>query len=45
MHKHYNNLQRILKQNLFTKVIKNAEQQGLGSEVLDLVIKGVERNS
>ncbi len=44
-HKYYNCLWWILKQKLFTKVIKNAEQQGLDSGVLDLVIKGVEGKS
>jgi hypothetical protein len=29
-HQHYNYLQSILNQKLFTKDIKNAEQQGLG---------------
>ncbi len=31
-HKHYNYLQRILKQKVFTKVIKNAKFEGLGAE-------------
>ncbi len=32
-HKYYNFLQLVLKQKLFTKVIKNAEQAGLGLRV------------
>jgi hypothetical protein len=34
-HKYYNFLQLILKQKLFTIVIKNAEQAGLGLRVPD----------
>ncbi len=32
----------MLKQKSFTKVIKNPKQQGLGLEILDFVIKGVD---
>jgi hypothetical protein len=32
MHKHYNYLQLILKQKVFTKSIENAELKGLGEE-------------
>ncbi len=35
----------MLEQILFAKVINNLEQKGLVWEVLDLVIKAVERNS
>ncbi len=33
IHKHYNYLQSIIKQKLFTKVIKNAKMEGLGREI------------
>jgi len=42
MYKHYHYLQSILKQKLFTIVIKNAKLRGLGWKILKLVIKGVE---
>jgi hypothetical protein len=35
MHKYYNYLQSIVKQKIFTKVIKNAKQAGFGLRVLD----------
>ncbi len=38
-HEHYNNVQRILTQKLFTKVIKNEKPQGLGWDGIDLLIK------
>jgi hypothetical protein len=37
--KHYTYSQLILKQTIFTKINKNAKQQGLGWEILNLEIK------
>jgi hypothetical protein len=34
-YKHYKDRQSLLKHKLITKVIKNAQQQGLGGEILD----------
>jgi hypothetical protein len=38
--KHYNLLQWILKEKLFTKVIQNAKQQALHWKILNLSIRG-----
>ncbi len=39
-HKHYDSLQSIFNQKLFTKYIKNAKQQGLGLGNHNLQTKG-----